>query len=353
MFKNRLYRASGLVLSILLLQSGVIFSQAGNNDDRNDVLAEIGDEQITRSEIELRAAIQLESLRNEELRFAAEQKKKRHEILEKTLDQMISERLLELEATEQGVSRDELIQKEIQARTEQPSDAEADKFYEENKSRIRGSKEDVLPQIKAFLARQQSQKVLDDYLAGLREKYGVESNLEPLRFDIDTNGKPALGPENAPVTIVEFSDFECPYCSQFTNTMKQVKESYGDQVRIVFRHFPLRSIHPNAQKAAEASLCAGDQAKFWEMHDLLFEDQQHLTVAHLKEKAVTLELDLSSFEECLDSGKYTEDVQEDVTAGLLAGVSGTPAIFVNGRPFSGAISFEELSKAVEEELAGK
>lgn len=341
---------SGLVLSILLLQSSVVFSQAGGNDN---VLAEIGDEQITRAEIELRAAIQLESLRNEELRFAAEQRKKRHEILENTLNQMISDRLLELEAREQGVTRDELIQKEVQARIEQPTDEQADQFYEENKSRIRGSKEEVLPQIKAFLVRQQSQEALNDYLDGLRDKYDVESNLEPLRFDIDTDGKPALGPENAPVTIVEFSDFECPYCSQFTDTMKQVKESYGNRVRIVFRHFPLKSIHPNAQKAAEASLCAGDQGKFWEMHDLMFEDQQHLTVAHLKEKAAAIELDLSSFEQCLDSGKYTEEVQEDVTAGLLAGVSGTPAIFINGRPFSGAISLEELSNAVEEELARK
>ncbi len=120
---------------------------------------------------------------------------------------------------------------------------------------------------------------------------------------------------------------------------------------MVFRQFPLRNIHPEAQKAAEASLCAEDQGKFWEMHDLMFEEQSKLGVADLKDKAQRLGLDTGEFEQCLDSGKYQEQVQEDVMAGVQAGVTGTPAVFINGRFLNGAQPYEALAEIIDEELA--
>jgi protein-disulfide isomerase len=127
---------------------------------------------------------------------------------------------------------------------------------------------------------------------------------------------------------------------------------YGDQVRVVFRQYPL-NIHPQAQKAAEASLCADDQGKFWELHDAMFADQRNLAVEQLKAKAGELGLDAAAFAACLDGAKYAEKVAEDMNHGIAVGVNGTPAIFVNGRFLSGAVPFEEIAKLVDDELARK
>ena len=155
---------------------------------------------------------------------------------------------------------------------------------------------------------------------------------------------PAAAPRgpDAPVTIVEFSDFQCPYCQRLAPTMDQVKSNYGDKVRLVFRQFPL-PFHDDAQKAAEASLCAEDEGKFWQMHDAMFEDIRALGVAELKKTAGELELNQESFDECLDSGKYAAQVAQDTREGRAAGVSGTPAMFINGRFVSGAVSYDQLA----------
>ena len=183
--------------------------------------------------------------------------------------------------------------------------------------------------------------MLAEFIAEMKVKYGFESYLEPLRFPVEVAGFPARGPEDAPVVIVAFSDFECPYCSRVIPTLEHVVETYGDQVRLVFRQFPLNNIHPNAQKAAEASLCANDQGKFWEMHDLMFKEQK------------SLELDVEAFNECIDSSKYAETVMSDLKAGGQVGVTGTPALFINGRFLSGAQPFEQLAAVIDAELAGQ
>ena len=158
------------------------------------------------------------------------------------------------------------------------------------------------------------------------------------------------GPIDAPVTIVEFSDFQCPFCSRVIPTLKQIEESYGDKVRLVFRQFPLHRLHPQAQKAAEASLCADDQGKFWEMHDAMFADQRGLAVDSLKAKAAELELDTATFDECLDSGKYAERIETDLAEGAAVGVTGTPAMFINGRFLSGAVPYEQIAAVIDQEL---
>ena len=152
------------------------------------------------------------------------------------------------------------------------------------------------------------------------------------------------------MTIVEFSDFECPYCQAMLGTIRNIQEAYGEKVRLVYRQFPLTSIHPNAQKAAEASLCANDQGRFWEMHDLMFEDQSGLSVEALTKKAESLELDDATFEKCLTSNQYTEQVRQDVMAGTVVGVTGTPAVFINGRPLVGNVPYDQLVEIIDDEL---
>ena len=149
-------------------------------------------------------------------------------------------------------------------------------------------------------------------------------------YDIETRGYPSIGTEDAPVTIVEFSDFQCPFCKQAAATLNHILDKYPQKVRLVFRNFPLPS-HIDAQKAHEAAACAQDQGKFWEYHDILFANQNSLDVIHLKRYAAQLELEITHFNQCLDTGKYTDYVKNDVDQGKKLSVRGTPSFFINGK----------------------
>ncbi|MDD5040716.1 MAG: DsbA family protein [Patescibacteria group bacterium] len=155
------------------------------------------------------------------------------------------------------------------------------------------------------------------------------------------------GTKDAPITIVQYSDFECPYCSRVLASIDQLMEDYAGQVELIYRHFPLTSLHDNAQKAAEASECAADQGKFWEMHDKMFENQDALAVDNLKTYAKDLGLNTATFNKCLDDGKYTTKVEDSITAGAALGVNGTPATFVNGRLVSGARPYAYFKAVVD------
>ena len=159
------------------------------------------------------------------------------------------------------------------------------------------------------------------------------------------------GGANAKVTLIEYSDFECPYCSKHYETMKKIAADYGDKIKVVFRHFPL-SFHPEAQKAAEASECAGEQGKFWEMHDNIFDANLAgtMSLAKWKEEAKGLGLDTKKFDDCLDSGKYAQKVADVMDAGAAAGVEGTPATFINGELVSGAVPYDQLKGMIDAQL---
>lgn len=158
------------------------------------------------------------------------------------------------------------------------------------------------------------------------------------------------GNKDAKVTLIVISDFQCPYCQRHEETLKQVVKDYGNKVRIVWRNFPLTSIHPYAQKAAEAAECAGDQNKFWEMHDKLFENQSALTVDNLKGYAKGLGLNETTFSSCLDSGKYTEKVNKQAAEAQASGVSGTPGTFVNSELVKGAYPFDTFKQLIDQAL---
>lgn len=169
------------------------------------------------------------------------------------------------------------------------------------------------------------------------------------RAEVSADDDPVKGPNSAKVTIIEFSDFQCPFCGRAQATLNQIQDTYGDDVKFVFRDFPL-GFHENAQKSAEAAECAHEQGKFWEYHDLLFENQEALAVTDLKGYAAELDLDTKQFNECLDSGKYEEEVKSDMDDGIAAGVKGTPAFFINGRSIVGAQPFANFKKVIDEEL---
>lgn len=308
-----------------------------------DVLAVIGEEPITLADVRERVGEQLDLL---EVNY----QQQRHTLLSETVQDLLRQRLLAAEADKKGVSVSELLAAEIGV--EEVTEADIEAIYRSNRSRLRGQTlDDVREQIRDYLEssrRVDGERILQDRLA---EDYEVRYNLPPFRLVIDNAGAPALGPEDAAVTLVEFSDFECPFCSRFFPTLKRIEEDYGDRVQIIYRQFPLTNLHPNAFKAAEASLCADEQGQFWAYHDLLFQEQDRLLVRNLKEKAGRLGLDQTGFDQCLDTGRYVEKIQDDLAAGRTAGVTGTPALFVNGIPVpGGAVAFEAVAEVLDEEL---
>ncbi|MFL5264542.1 MAG: DsbA family protein, partial [Anaeromyxobacteraceae bacterium] len=177
----------------------------------------------------------------------------------------------------------------------------------------------------------------------------VETFLKAPRVQVAAEG-PSKGANAAPVTIVEFSDFQCPFCSKAEETVDKVMKTYDGKVKLVFRDYPL-PFHPNAQKAAEAAHCAGAQDKYWEMHKVLFANQKALEPAALKGYAKELKLDQPKFDKCLDSGEMAKKVEANKEAGAKVGVSGTPAFFVNGVMLSGAQPFDEFKTLIDQELA--
>ena len=171
------------------------------------------------------------------------------------------------------------------------------------------------------------------------------------RIDVPIEGKPMFGPANAPVTIVEFSDFECPYCKQwFTATWPQIKKAYGDKVRLVYRDFPLTSIHPDAEPAAEAANCANEQNQYWAYHDNLLAASQLGSDVYLS-FASALKLDMTKFQDCLSSHRYQKSIQADADYGASLGITGTPTFFVNGIPMVGAQPFSVFKSVIDQELA--
>lgn len=178
------------------------------------------------------------------------------------------------------------------------------------------------------------------------------TNQQPTRVQVSADDDPVMGSKDAPVTMIEFSDFQCPYCERFySQTLPQLEENYikTGKVRLVFRDFPL-SFHQYAQKAAEASECANEQGKFWEYHNKLYENQAALDVDSLKKYAKDLGLDSSKFDQCLDSGKMASEVQKDFTDGQSYGVSGTPSFFINGIELVGAQPYSAFQQLIEQEL---
>jgi len=274
------------------------------------------------------------------------------QILEAVVEEAIAHKVFELEAAKRGISVDELLRTEVEAKTGAVTTEQVEAFFAENQARINQPLDQIRPQIEQYLGQQRQQALRNELLASLKSSYGARVLLAVERMEVAEAGSPAKGPAEAPITIVEFSDFECPFCSRVLPAIEQALETYGDQVRLVFRQFPL-NIHPHAQKAAEASLCAADQGKFWEMHDALFANQRELGVDQLKATAVRLGIDAGVFDACLDGGQHAGRIAADMADGQAAGVTGTPAMFINGRFLNGAVPFEALAKVIDDELQRK
>src|SRR2546422_2370000 len=247
-----------------------------------------------------------------------------------------------------------LLDAEVAARVEPVSEQEIETAYRALKDQLVGDETTKQNLVRARLSADKLAARRRTFLESLRSQAHVVIQLEapPVsRAEVTADGAPAKGPAAAPVTVVEFQDFHCPFCKRVQPTLEQLVTRYGERVRLVYRDFPIDQLHPQARKAHEAARCAHDQGKFWAYHDLLYAKAPRAEPEALTTYAREAGLDVRVFERCLASGTPQAAVQRDVDDGIRAGVTGTPAFFINGRPLPGAQPLESFVRVIEEELA--
>jgi protein-disulfide isomerase len=335
-----------LIMSALF--AGAVFAMtaavSAQSSDTKDAAATIGDEVISMAELERSAATELAGLEQQ-----------RQRLLDQKLNQLIGERLIAREAKKRGVTVEALLRDEVTAKVPPVPDADVKDFIDQNRRRIPpGPEAEIKAKVAEFLQRQQINQRRDAFVSSLRAQTPVQVHLkapEPVRVQIDPSQGYARGAREAPVTIVEFSDFRCPFCKGVVPTLKQIAGQYSDRVRWVFRDFPIPSLHPDAPLAHEAARCAGEQGKFWPYHDLLFERATDVSATALKQYAAEVGADRAAFDQCLDTHKYQGAVNADVEAGSKVGVTGTPTFFINGQPLVGNQPLSEFQRVIESELA--
>jgi len=305
-------------------------------------LATVGKKTIDRADVEKAVKPQLVALERE-----------RFEIIKGGVDQLVAEALFEQEATARGVTVEQLQQVEIVEKVPQPSDDQIKKVYDDNKEQLgEATVDQVKPQIVEYLVRQTAQTRRDAFIEELKKKYPTSVSLKAPVVQVAFGSTPPKGNPKAPVTIIEFSDYECPFCKRVEPTVTEVLKTYGpDKVQFAYRNFPL-PMHSHARPAAEAAGCANEQGKFWEYHDKLMAATD-LSPDNFKKLAGEVGMDAKKFDECLAAKKFTAAIDKDVEAGEAAGVNGTPAFFINGRMLDGAQPFESFKEVIDEELAAK
>jgi protein-disulfide isomerase len=306
-------------------------------------IAEVDDRLIFASDLEKYAGREL-----------AAQRENLYKLEKQKLDQYITAFLLTEEAKKRSVSVEAVLEQEVNSKVLPVGDDEIEVFYKANRARIGGDLNKVKKQIRDYLHNQkiEAQKAL--FFKSLRSNAKVVTYLKPppvFRTEISFAGEPFRGSEKAPVTIVKFEDFQCPFCKQIQPTVNALLSRYDGKVRLVHKDLPLESLHPQARQAAEAARCAHEQGKFWEYHDKLYATAPKASADDLKSYAKDVGLNADSFDRCFASGKYKEVVQRDLNEGAQLGLTGTPTFFINGREISGNQPSEAFEAIIDEELA--
>jgi protein-disulfide isomerase len=275
-----------------------------------------------------------------------------YEVKKDVLDQMIGDALLAQEAKARGIAVDDLVKKEVEDKVAAPTKEAVDTLYEQYKAQLRGqTREQAGPQIEKFLREREVGLRREAFRRELVDKAGVKVALEAPRTDVPVPASaPSMGPANAPVTIVAFTDYQCPYCHRAQNTMDQLLTQYSGKVRLVHRDFPLDG-HPQAFPAARAAWCAGEQGKFWEYYKSLMSVSGDMAEADLLGRAEGLKLDTAAFKTCAASDRHDAAIREGADAGAKLGVTGTPGYFINGRMLTGAQPIEQFQQVIDAELS--
>lgn len=270
-----------------------------------------------------------------------------HDAQRKVVEEFVDEYLVEEQAKKQGITVAQLVEKVVAAKMPKDPSDEAMRVYFEGVD-TKDAYEVVRPKILESLRSRRSNKIKTEYVQSLRAQSKVLYHVAPPRVQISMKDTPVRGPVDAKVTLVEFADYECPYCQQISPVIDQLEAEFKGKLAFAYKDMPL-PMHPNAPKAAEASHCAAAQGKYWEYHDLLGKTKQ-LDMPSLKNHSRALNLDIKAFDKCLDSGEKTDIVKTHALEAQNLGVQGTPSFVVNGRFVNGNPNYEQLKALVEEEL---
>jgi len=339
-------------LFVLLILISVAACSQGNSKPsylfkqapKEGIAAKAGDIEV--SNAELMNGIESEVFEHESKAFEVKFNKLRSVLLQK---------LVEKDPRKNGLSNDEFLSKYI-AKDVKISDKEIDAFIKDQNIPAEHINPQVREKIKNYLEIERKKEAVDSWLADQTKKSPVEVYIpKPRRptFPVDVGNAPFAGDKDAKVVIIEFSDFQCPFCAKGAELLKKIKEKYGKKVKVSFKQFPL-PFHNHAEQAAVASLCANEQSSdlFWKMHDEMFANQETaLDPEGLKKTGKKIGLKTEAFEKCLAENKYLAQVKADMEEGKKIGVKSTPTFFVNGQLVSGAQPMEVFAEIIEEELA--
>jgi predicted DsbA family dithiol-disulfide isomerase len=275
-----------------------------------------------------------------------------YDVKREALEKMIFDRLVDRAARQAGLSREAYLRAEIDDKAGQPPDEQVEGLIRAYRSRLDPDEAKARQQVISALAEQRRDQQRQELKKRLFRQAHVEILLEPMRFTPVIDGHPVRGGgSDAPITLVEYSDFQCPFCSRVQPVLNEVVARYKGKVRHVFKQLPLpASMHPDAQRAAEASLCAADQGRFWEMHDWMFSNQRKLDRDSLVAQATTLGMDGAAFKKCLDNGAHAADVERDADEAKSFGIIGAPGFLIQGRFVNGAQPLDTFTEIVDEEL---
>lgn len=330
------------LLALGLCLSATTSLLAGDTDNRKqvgvnkDVVAEVGGKALTMADLQQKEG---GKLLQAEFQFYLQQ--------QRALEDLINDHLLTEEAARKHMTQEQLLSTEVYKEVKDPTEDQLEVYYEglDSKEPYQAVREEVLQHIREL----RRTKARAAYMEKLRSLAKIDVVLMPPSADVDIQKSYANGSKSAPVVVIEFADYECPYCQKVNPQIQQLKKEYGDRLTVVYKDFPL-PMHHSSQKAAEAARCAGEQGKFVEYHDVLYYSRL-LDVAALKEHARTLKLDGDRFDNCLDTGMEAAAVKKDLEEAKSLGLSGTPSFFVNNHFFSGVVDYAPLKTMVDQQLA--
>ena len=340
MFRLRMTRESLLTLFLFLPLAPLCSGQTQTQAATESPVALVGGEPIYERDLMSVAGPTLAELRKQEYKAKSE-----------ALSQCIRKKLIEAEAKKKGLTSEELLQREVDSEIAEPTDDEAKGYYLGVKNQSTLPFDEIKVQVKQLLKHAEIEQAREKYADSLRDKTAVSILLQPPVVHVNYDPARVQGAAEAAITIVEFADYQCPFCSRVQPVLRDVLAKYKGKVKLAYLDFPLAAIHAHAEGAAEASRCALAQGKYWEMHDAMFADQSKLDEASLVKTAAGLGMDQNAFGSCLNSGKYKGLVQKDVQAGSEAGVNATPTFFVNGELLGGVQSGTDLEKIIDRQLS--
>jgi protein-disulfide isomerase len=334
---RRTILALALVLTVATTALFSLRAWAGPGDDPSQVVARVGDQDITLGELMKREPAKMLDAAN-----------KYYEAENSVIEEAINNSILEQQAKKEHLTVPQLLDKHVRGTVKDPSDEALRVYYEGLQT---DQTYDALKdQIKEHVVEGRLRRAMMAYAKSLRDSSTVVVMITPPKEDVAIGNAPVTGSRDAAVKVVEFADYECPYCRKVEPTLDKLRKEYGNRVAFAFKDFPL-PMHKHAEKAAEAARCANAQGKFWDFHDKLFAADSSLEIAEMKTYARSMNLDGTKFDKCLDSGGEAAAIQKDQAEGSRLGLTGTPTFFVNGHIISGNASYETLRGLVDQELA--